>query len=186
VNDLLGHTMNPTVRFVFAFITITLLFFLILPAAILVSIQAIDSLLNLPAFPPTPYNYLVAIPLFAFGWFWVAWSNLSLLKIGKGTSLEVAGRGVNVTQKLVVVGPYSYIRNPMVFGYFIAFSLGLSVLFHSLAGLLVCPVALIIYGVYLRRWEERGLVARFGEDYVAYRRQVPMFIPIPWRKYRKV
>jgi protein-S-isoprenylcysteine O-methyltransferase Ste14 len=36
---------------------------------------------------------------------------------------------------------------------------------------LVCPVALIIYGVYLRRWEERGLVARFGEDYVAYRRQ---------------
>lgn len=176
--------MNPAARFVLAFIGVTLLFFLVLPMVILLGIQVVDSLLNLPAFPPAPYNYIAAILVFAFGWFWVAWSNLSLLKIGKGTSLEVAGRGVSVTRKLVVVGPYSYTRNPMVFGYFVAFGLGLSFLLHSLAGLIICPLALILYGAYLKGWEEKGLIARFGQDYIEYRQRVPMLIPVPWRKYR--
>lgn len=176
--------MNEALRFILAFIGITLIFFLILPMVILLSIQGVDALLYLPVFPPTPYNYIVAIPVFAFGWFWVAWSNISLLKIGKGTSLEVAGHGVNVTQKLVVIGPYAYIRNPMVFGYFVAFGLGLSFLLHSLAGLIVCPLALMLYGAYLKIWEEKGLEARFGQDYIEYRKQVPMMFPILWHPYR--
>lgn len=175
--------MNTGARFVFAFIGITLIFFLVLPMLILVSIRNIHGLLNLSVFPPTPYNYWLAFPVFAFGWFWMIWSNITLLKIGKGTSLEIAGLGVNVTQKLVIAGPYAYVRNPMVFGYFIAFGVGLGFLLHSLAGLIVCPLALMLYGAYLKVWEEKGLVARFGQDYIEYRKQVPMLVPILWRPY---
>jgi protein-S-isoprenylcysteine O-methyltransferase Ste14 len=177
--------MRSSIRLLLVFVGVTLVFFLVLPLVILFAIQGLNSLLSLPPFPSTPCNYVVAVPIFAFGWFWVAWSNLYLLGRGRGTSLEVAGRGVDVTKELVVTGPYAYVRNPMVFGYFVAFGMGLGALVHSLAaGFAVCALGMLLYTVYLKKWEEKGLEARFGEIYVRYRKRVPMLIPVPWRRYK--
>jgi hypothetical protein len=39
----------------------------------------------------------------------------------------------------------------------------------------------ILVGIW---FEERDLVALFGDQYRHYRSQVGMLIPVPWRKYR--
>ena len=48
---------------------------------------------------------------------------------------------------------------------------------------LVASVVLSIYLVLGAHWEERKLVAEFGEAYRQYQRQVPMFLPLP-RRFR--
>jgi len=40
----------------------------------------------------------------------------------------------------------------------------------------------LVLGAFL---EERKLVRRFGAEYDAYRRQVPMFLPLKWFRFRK-
>jgi protein-S-isoprenylcysteine O-methyltransferase Ste14 len=45
------------------------------------------------------------------------------------------------------------------------------------------PVIVLVYGLLARR-EERQVLARFGDEYLAYRRRVPMFFPSTgrWRE----
>lgn len=177
--------MGSKSKLLIGFVAITYLFFLVIPMALLGTIAGLQALLPSPSFPPSPANFIAAAVVFVFGGYWVASSNLLLMKRGKGTSLEVAGRGVAVTQSLVTEGPYARVRNPMVFGYFVALGLGLPLLQHSVPGLLVCPLALLLYGGYLKKWEEQGLVERFGAAYERYRREVPMLVPMPGRRYRE-
>ncbi len=84
---------------------------------------------------------------------------------------------------LVVSGPYSYVRNPMISG----------VVLILLAEALVLrsPVhfwwAAIFFGInalYIPLLEEPMLRARFGDSYDEYRRAVPRLIPrwTPWRR----
>ena len=85
-------------------------------------------------------------------------------------------------RRLVVRGPYRYVRNPMISGV-------VSVLFGEALVLLSRPHfvwALIFLGVnfiYIPLLEEPGLKLRFGDSYVEYYRHVPRLIPRlrPWR-----
>jgi protein-S-isoprenylcysteine O-methyltransferase Ste14 len=85
-------------------------------------------------------------------------------------------------RRLVVRGPYRYIRNPMISGV-------LFVLFGEALVLLSRPHfvwALIFLGanfIYIPLLEETGLRHRFGDSYVEYCRYVPRLIPRvrPWR-----
>jgi protein-S-isoprenylcysteine O-methyltransferase Ste14 len=85
-------------------------------------------------------------------------------------------------RRLVVLGPYRYVRNPMISGV-------VSVLFGEALVLLSRPHfvwALIFLGVnfiYIPLLEEPGLRLRFGDSYVEYCRHVPRLIPRlrPWR-----
>ena len=55
---------------------------------------------------------------------------------------------------------------------------------HNLAPQdLVASVILSMYLVLGAHWEERKLIAEFGEAYRQYQRQVPMFFPLP-RRFR--
>jgi protein-S-isoprenylcysteine O-methyltransferase Ste14 len=175
--------MKSPWRLLTGFVLITYLFFLVLPMALLAAIHGLTVLIPSPDFPPKPYHEPVAAAVFVFGWYWVASSNLMLMKRGQGTSLEVAGHGVALTRSLVTQGVYGRVRNPMVFGYFVSFGLGLAVLQRSLPGLLVCPLALLLYGAYLKRWEEHGLRDRFGDDYARYCAHVPRLVPVPGRRF---
>jgi protein-S-isoprenylcysteine O-methyltransferase Ste14 len=80
-----------------------------------------------------------------------------------------------VPQRLVVEGPYRYVRNPV-------YDLDVGVIFGT--ALLTSSWWLVILAaVYLAqlkmqlRMEERELRARFGEAYVRYCRLVPRFVP---------
>ena len=85
-------------------------------------------------------------------------------------------------QQLVVRGVYRHVRNPMISGALFA-PLGESVLSASLPLFGWFLVAAIINAVYIPLSEEPGLVKRFGDEYLTYKRNVPRWVPrlTPWR-----
>ena len=83
--------------------------------------------------------------------------------------------------RLVVAGPYRYVRNPMIAGViFIIISEAL--IFRSLALAEWAALFLLINAIYFPLLEEPQLEARFGVEYRRYKRHVRRFIPRlrPW------
>jgi protein-S-isoprenylcysteine O-methyltransferase Ste14 len=92
---------------------------------------------------------------------------------GRGTPAPIAP-----PQRLVVVGFYRYVRNPMYVG-FAAGWIGLWVIFgHPNPGL-IAAVAVVALGVHLFVvfYEEPTLRKKFGADYEEYRRNVRRWWP---------
>jgi protein-S-isoprenylcysteine O-methyltransferase Ste14 len=81
-------------------------------------------------------------------------------------------------QRLVVVGFYRYVRNPMYVGFFVGW-LGLWVVFGraNRAALTVALVAVVAVVLFVQLYEEPTLRRTFGADYEAYCRNVPRWIP---------
>jgi protein-S-isoprenylcysteine O-methyltransferase Ste14 len=77
---------------------------------------------------------------------------------------------------LVESGPFAYVRNPLYVG-----NILLWVGFAVTAGLLwLAPIVLALLAVeyhWIVKWEEALLVERRGEDYRAYAKRVPRWIP---------
>ena len=84
------------------------------------------------------------------------------------------------TQKLLICPPYSFCRNPMALGAIVLY-LGVSVVAGSLGAALLVLLGAAVLLTYIKVAEEQEMVARFGEEYLAYRRQVPFLIPRPRR-----
>jgi protein-S-isoprenylcysteine O-methyltransferase Ste14 len=86
-------------------------------------------------------------------------------------------------QKLVVVGPYRYVRNPMHSGAFMAMY-GEGLLFGSTPLLIFVTAVFVFHWTYIPLMEERWLTNTFGEEYRLYKRNVPRWIPrvTPWEK----
>lgn len=86
--------------------------------------------------------------------------------------------------KLVTDGLYAYVRHPQYTGLFIAlFGEGV-VHWPTLFSIGLFPVIVLIY-VWLAYREEKQVIARFGDAYRAYQRQVPMFIP-HWGQWKQL
>lgn len=87
------------------------------------------------------------------------------------------------TAVLVTEGIYSHVRNPMITGVLIVL-LGESLLLGSL-GIFLWAIAFTAGNTYyFRHSEEDGLEKRFGDAYLDYKRNVPMWFPRirPWKK----
>ena len=83
--------------------------------------------------------------------------------------------GANQEQRLNVSGIRARIRHPMYLGHFCEM-LGWSIV----TGLSVCyglTVFAIALGIIMVQMEDAELEARFGEEYRAYRKAVPAFLP---------
>ncbi|MCM3598117.1 isoprenylcysteine carboxylmethyltransferase family protein [Metabacillus idriensis] len=101
--------------------------------------------------------------------------------IGKGTLSPL-----DPPKKLVVSGPYRYVRNPMFSGVlFILF--GEAIFFSSIYVLAWFTLFWIIIHIATQRIEEPKLIKKFGEDYLVYRENVPRWIPrsSPWTRETK-
>jgi protein-S-isoprenylcysteine O-methyltransferase Ste14 len=84
-------------------------------------------------------------------------------------------------RRLVVRGPYRYVRNPMISGVvFVLF--GEALLLVSVAHLMWALAFLVVNLIYIPLLEEPQLKRRFREEYVAYCRHVPRLVPRmrPW------
>jgi len=83
--------------------------------------------------------------------------------------------------KLVVRGPYRFVRNPMISGVLFVL-LGEALLLESLPHVVWSAIFLAINLIYIPLLEEPQLELRFGEPYRRYRKGVPRFLPRlrPW------
>jgi len=84
-------------------------------------------------------------------------------------------------RRLVVRGPYRYVRNPMISGVVFVL-LGEALLLVSRAHLTWAVVFFAVNCIYIPLVEEPMLAARFGPDYREYCRRVPRLVPRlrPW------
>jgi protein-S-isoprenylcysteine O-methyltransferase Ste14 len=79
---------------------------------------------------------------------------------------------------LVTTGVYKYIRHPQYTGFFLVIS-GWLLHWETTLTLAMYPILMVMY--YLQaRWEDTELIKEFGDEYEAYRRKTPMFLPIRW------
>jgi len=111
---------------------------------------------------PAAAGFAVALRcIWDFGW------------TGRGTPVPVAP-----PQRLVVVGFYCYVRNPMYMA-FAAGWIGLWVIFGHADPRLIAAVATVALGVHLFviLYEEPTLRNKFGEEYEDYRRSVRRWWP---------
>ncbi len=113
----------------------------------------------------------LGLALFAFGLVLFSWCVSLFARVGRGTLAPW-----DPTRNLVAVGPYRYVRNPMISGV-AAMLLGEALLWGSLAvGLWAC-VFILFNHAYFVLSEEPGLEQRFGESYRAYKASVPRWLP---------
>ena len=102
----------------------------------------------------------------------LCWKTVSLFtEVGEGTPAPY-----DPPRKLVIQGPYIYLRHPMTVGVWLVL-LGESLFFASIPlgawFLVFCGLCLILIPL----WEEPDLENRFGEPYREYERKVPRWIP---------
>ncbi len=100
-----------------------------------------------------------------------AWCVSLFVRIGKGTLAPW-----DPTRALVAIGPYRFVRNPMITGVALILA-GESLFFRS--WLLAAWTALFVMlnHVYFLALEEPGLHRRFGEQYRRYATAVPRWLP---------
>jgi protein-S-isoprenylcysteine O-methyltransferase Ste14 len=76
--------------------------------------------------------------------------------------------------KLVIWGPFRYVRHPSYLGYFLMF-LGLPLLLLNVATLM--PLIAIPGYIGLTDYEEQLLIKEFNDEYIEYQRTTGRFIP---------
>ncbi len=91
----------------------------------------------------------------------------------KGTTLEVSE--THRPKEVITEDVYSKIRHPQYMGAIMA-HMGFSLLFSGLYAFLSIPI-IILYNYVIAWKEEQELIKEFGNDYIHYKRRVPMFIP---------
>jgi protein-S-isoprenylcysteine O-methyltransferase Ste14 len=99
------------------------------------------------------------------------WCILSFALIGRGTPAPF-----DPPRRLVVRGPYRYVRNPMYLGASLALA-GAALFYQSSALLAYAVVFLLLMHVFVVWYEEPTLRQTFGQDYEAYCQQVRRWWP---------
>jgi protein-S-isoprenylcysteine O-methyltransferase Ste14 len=80
------------------------------------------------------------------------------------------------SRKVMVGGPYRYVRNPMYVSYFVAIIGEALLLSRPVLFIYLLAVASFVVA-FVHWWEEPTMVRRFGAEYEAYRKQVPGWWP---------
>jgi protein-S-isoprenylcysteine O-methyltransferase Ste14 len=148
-----------------------LLVVLILPSLLVVSSAAIDQWLHLPGFVVGAINPIAGLLLIVGGLFLGLWSVYAQITIGMGTPVPLVP-----TRKLVVKKPFTCCRNPMTLGTFLIY-VGIAVWIGSFSAIALVVFFIAILLLYIKLIEEKELEARFGLDYLAYKRNTPFILP---------
>jgi protein-S-isoprenylcysteine O-methyltransferase Ste14 len=155
---------------------------LVLPGTVLVVVPAIllwvsaDPATGLTVAGPADFDFWLGLVGGLLGLGLAIWTARLFVTQGEGTPAPW-----DPPQKLVVVGPYRHVRNPMIASVLLML-FGEAMIFQSslLAAWLI--VFFAVNGVYFPLAEEKGLEQRFGDDYRRYKQNVPRWLPrlTPW------
>ncbi len=140
-----------------------------IPTAIL--LIAKDSNFHHEITSPAQIRFWFALVVACIGLTLSFWTVILFRKFGEGTPAPW-----DPPKKMVIRGPYRYVRNPMITSV-------LLILFAEAIFFQSWPIAIwmLIFFVgntiYFPLVEEKGLEKRFGNDYRKYRAQVPRWVP---------
>jgi len=148
-----------------------ILFLILIPFTLLVVSPSLDARLGLDLLSPSPASWIAGAILLVAGLLFAQWSIITQFTRGRGTPLPMMP-----TQRLITTGPFQYCRNPMTLGTIVAY-LGLALAAATIVGAILVTAFAAFLLVYLKRMEEKELAERFGDAYLAYRRDVPFIIP---------
>jgi len=147
------------------------LFLYLLPLAIARGGASLDRGFGLPPIYFGAINHILGGLLMVVGFFFGFWSVYAQFTRASGTPLPMLP-----TQKLLIDGPFRYCRNPMTLGTVTAY-LGIGVFAGTISGIGIVLLFGTLLGLYIKLLEEKELTERFGEAYLAYKRDVPFIIP---------
>ncbi|SNZ00924.1 methyltransferase family protein [Flagellimonas pacifica] len=116
-------------------------------------------------------NAIPSIILFLFSSFLGLFSAYTFVKKGEGTPLPI-----DQTKKLVINGPYKYVRNPMAIAG-MGQGIAVSLYFNSIHILVYALIGGLIWHLVVKPIEEKNMINRFGEDYLMYQKKVRCWIP---------
>ena len=120
------------------------------------------------------WSELAGFALVGLGFGLVLWCLATFAFVGKGTAAPF-----DPPRKLVIVGPYGFVRNPIYIGAVVAM-LGAAMVLWSWWLVLYALVVLIITHFLVILYEEPQLRRSFGQPYEDYLRTVHRWIPT-WR-----
>src|SRR5256884_9318039 len=99
------------------------------------------------------------------------WCVLTFAFIGKGTPAPF-----DPPRKLVIRGPYRFVRNPMYIGAGMTLA-GAALFYESLSIFIYCGLFFLITHLFVVLYEEPTLRRTFGDEYEAYFRRVRRWWP---------
>jgi protein-S-isoprenylcysteine O-methyltransferase Ste14 len=167
--------MPTTLRHLLSILLLPFLVVVVVPFLLLIAFSANDSRwIDSSSIAWAARVVGAVILLLGFALF--GWCVILFARVGQGTLAPW-----DPTRNLVAVGPYRHVRNPMISG--VALMLfGQALSWGSMLLTLWAFAFVIINHVYFVLLEEPGLQARFGERYLAYKANVPRWVPrrTPW------
>ena len=111
---------------------------------------------------------------------WIGIGLIAICIVGRTwSSLYIGGRKI---VDLVTIGPYSIVRNPLYF-FSVIGAAGIGAQAGNITVTLACTcIGFLVFSIVAQQ-EERLLLKRHRQSYVAYLRRVPRFFPDPslWR-----
>lgn len=159
----------PTLfRHLLAILLLPVVVTIVMPWWLMMRYASIDSRWSDPV--AWPARGLGALVLLA-GLSLFLWCVVLFARVGRGTLAPW-----DPTQRLVAVGPYRYVRNPMISGV-AAILAGQALLTGSWVIALWLLVFVVVNQTYFLLSEEPGLERRFGDSYREYKARVPRWIP---------
>lgn len=122
----------------------------------------------------SPWNWLAFAICLLVGGLILVYSYSYLILEGEGGPVPPWS---SQTRRLVVIGPYTYIRHPSIWAKLIGVC-GLGLAFNSVSFLaIVIPLLMVWSVLWNRHRQDEGLILAFGDEYLAYKAKTPMLIP---------
>jgi protein-S-isoprenylcysteine O-methyltransferase Ste14 len=150
---------------------------IVLPGTVVVFVPAVilglegGSKFSLQLAVPSQVLFWLALFAGSLGVGLSSWTTTLFMKLGEGTPAPW-----EPPRKLVIRGPYRYVRNPMIIGVLLIL-LAEALLFQSWLIALWMMFFFMGNAIYFPLIEEKGLEKRFGDDYREYRTHVPRWVP---------
>jgi protein-S-isoprenylcysteine O-methyltransferase Ste14 len=121
--------------------------------------------------PAIGARQITGVILGAFGPAVALWCIVTVVVVGRGPPAPF-----DPPRRLVVRGPYRFVRNPMYIGAGLALA-GAALFYQSMALFTYGAVFLLATHVFVIAYEEPTLRRTFDGEYQAYCRQVPRWLP---------
>ncbi|MHC1783061.1 MAG: isoprenylcysteine carboxylmethyltransferase family protein [Anaerolineaceae bacterium] len=147
-----------------------------IPAILVLLLPKVDRMLGIGSFYAGTINVVIGVLAIVLGGTLALWTIYAQIKLASGTPFPMLP-----TQKLLIVGPFKYCRNPMTLGTVVLYA-GVAIWVGSYTALFAVLIFASMLIAYLKLVEEKELEMRFGLEYAAYKKNTPFMLPIRFGK----